>query len=150
MNNNKNKYPTLKIITTYAVMGGLIGILPLLLFTILKLFNHFRADNNQVFVVSLIIWVVGFCSALLTGIILSYFRIKIIKLSDYFKPFLIGFIATFLCFIIPATIHTLVNIADIGNKLNKETLTVIFIYLIVSFIGGISSTILAKFILPKY
>lgn len=147
MNNNKNKYPTLKIITTYAVMGGLIGILPLLLFTILKLFNHFRADNNQVFVVSLIIWVVGFCSALLTGIILSYFRIKIIKLSDYFKPFLIGFGVTFICFIIIAIIKF---IHKFNNDINSLLMSYIFMYLLLSLIYGMVSAVLANFILPKY
>ncbi|WP_257791627.1 hypothetical protein [Moraxella bovoculi] len=31
-NNNKNKYPTLKVITLYPLLGGIVGGMPLLIF----------------------------------------------------------------------------------------------------------------------
>lgn len=32
MNNKKNKYPTLKVITLYPLLGGIVGGMPLLIF----------------------------------------------------------------------------------------------------------------------
>lgn len=147
-NNNESKYPTLKVITLYPLLGGLVGGMPLLIFAVLVfLFYDFVGKNQILPFFIVIVWATGFVPALLTGIVLAYFKIKILKSDDYFKTFWIGFGVTFVCWLI-------INIKSTFYKLNESLvsgiLSVIFSHLAFALIGGISSAILAKFILPKY
>lgn len=147
MNKNKeNKYPTLKVITLYPLLGGLVGGLPLLIFALLAFLFYDFVGKNQVLPFVSLVWATGFIPALLTGIVLAYFKIKIVKSDDYFKTFWIGFGIACIYWLI-------INIDSTFYKLNENLfsgiVSVIFSHLVFALIGGISSTLLAKFILPK-
>lgn len=46
--NNKNKYPTLKVITLYPLLGGLVGGMPLLIFAVPAFFFYDFVGKNQI------------------------------------------------------------------------------------------------------
>lgn len=76
------KYPTKQvIIISYSLLGGMIGsflILPF--FVMANLPAFFRG-----FILFMVIgWVIGFTPALLTGIVLAYLKIRILRKMDYF------------------------------------------------------------------
>ncbi|WP_066805314.1 hypothetical protein [Moraxella oblonga] len=120
--------------------------MPLLIFAVLAFFFYGFVGKNQILPFIVVVWATGFVPALLTGIVLAYFKIKTLTSDDYFKTFWIGFEVTFVCWLI-------INIKSTFYKLNEclvsGILLVIFSHLVFALIGGISSAILAKFILPK-
>lgn len=144
--NSDNSYPAKKIIATYVFVGGLLGFLPVLLFIILKQSNYFRVSHSKVSMLVLSIWTVGFCSALFMGMILAYFKVRIFKLSDYFRLFLMAFGVVFVCCIITIVIKT---IGQFHDRVGLLLISDVLMCLVLSLIGGILSTILAIFTLPK-
>lgn len=150
MNKNKeNKYPTLKVITTYTLLGGIVGGMPLLIFAVLAFFFYDFVGKNQILPFIFVVWAIGFVPALLTGIILAYFKIKILQSDDYFKTFWIGFGVTFIYWLIINIESTFYTFYKLNENLFSGIVSVIFSHLVFALIGGISSTILAKFLLPK-
>lgn len=83
---------------------------------------------------------IGFIPALLTATILVYLKIIINDNQDYFKVSRIGFLATFLCFFPLIFMHDFFMIAIFKG---------IFSVFLLALAGGVSSLILATFILPK-
>lgn len=86
MNNKKNKYPTLKVITLYPLLDGLVGGSPLIIIGLLMLIDDPKTIESTL-IILFFICVIGFIPALLTGILLAYFKVKILKAMDYFKAF---------------------------------------------------------------
>ncbi|MDO4895033.1 hypothetical protein [Moraxella sp.] len=136
-NNNESKYPTLKVIMLYPLLGGLVGgvvVLPFLL----------PAGLDWIAFFLIIAWLVGLTPALLAGIMLAYFKIRILNPEHYLKAFFIGCLATLL----PSLLTSL--IALIGESSVNHLIRFVGGSILFSIIGGVSSAILAKFILPKY
>lgn len=86
MNNKKNKYPTLRVITLYPLLGGLVGGSPLIIIGLLMLIDDPKTIEGTLIILFFICGI-GFIPALLTGILLAYFKVKILKVMDYFKAF---------------------------------------------------------------
>lgn len=142
---NNQKYPTVKVILGYALLGGIVGGFPLLPFIILSILEDL--SNIRVLFGLVFPFVVGFIPALITGIVLAYFKIAIKNKIDYFKPFWIGFGVTYLCF---ASIPIVwMFFGDINNEALLYLIWNLAGYLLLALIGGVSSVILAKFLLPK-
>ncbi|UYZ68528.1 hypothetical protein LP122_12440 [Moraxella bovis] len=137
------KYPTKQVIISYSLLGGMIGsflILPF--FVMANLPAFFRG-----FILFMVIgWVIGFTPALLTGIVLAYLKIRILRKMDYFKTFWVGFGVTFLCFF---ALNIMSFFRDFDDEIILSFLLFLLSCVVMSLIGGISSTLLAKFILPK-
>lgn len=137
MNKNKeNKYPTLKVITTYTLLGGFVGSLVLVPIAIIFYNYPYEYGLMIIFVGSLF----GSIPALFTAIVINTLRIFIKNNSDYCKVFIIGFICTFL--------SALIFMVAIINDFSVNLMDIIAIILM-GLAGGISSTLLAKFLLPK-
>lgn len=71
--NNKNKYPTLKVITLYPLLGGLVGGMPLLIFAVLAFFFYDfvgKKSNLAFYCYSLGDWL---CSCIIDRYCLSLF-----------------------------------------------------------------------------
>ena len=135
--NNKNKYPTLKVITIYTLCGGVLAgllILPILLLIFMTNMN----DLTYLTIYFYDWFLYGLFPAFIVGFLLSYFKITITKTTDYAKTFLMGFAVVFLC-----VLMFIITQGDFGN------LFILVMMVLLSLIGGVSSTILAKFILPK-
>lgn len=149
MNKNKeNKYPTLKIMTFYPLLGGFVsGFLACLIFR--DNIPYFNPISLEFLVPAFgLSFIIGFIPFLLTGIVLSWFKIRVLKILDYIKAFVVGFCCIFLFVIFMMIIMYGLEKAVSGMFANDGF--EIFWSIIISTIGGISSTILAKFILPKY
>lgn len=135
--NNKNTYPTLKVVTIYTLCGGVLSrllILPILLLIFMTGMN----DLTYLTIYFYDWFLYGLFPAFIVGFLLSYFKITITKTVDYIKVFLMGFAVVFLCVLMFIIIQG-----------GFDNLFIIIMMILLSLIGGISSTILAKFILPK-
>lgn len=127
----------LKVMTLYPLLGGFIG--GLLLLPIVMIFYQYPAEHGLFFIY--ISSLLGIVPALLSAIVIDTLRITIKNHRDYHKVFIIGFICTFLS----ALIFMGAIIGGFFVNL-KEIIGIVLMGLS----GGISSVILAKFILPKY
>lgn len=149
--NNENKYPTLKVITLYPLLGGAVGIL-LPAISLLLYSTIIQGDEMDGTLLSFAFFLMlgaayGFIPALLAGCILAYFKVRILNLEHYVKVFLIGWLATF----VPGLSMILIGL--IREPLTEQSalslMSGVVVFMLLAVIGGISSTILAKFILPK-
>lgn len=152
MNENKeNTYPTLKVIMLYPLLGGVVGILlpaiPLLLYSTI-----IQGDEMGGTLLSFAFFLMlgaayGFIPALLAGCILVYFKVRILNPEHYVKVFLIGWLSTFL----PGLLMILIGL--IREPLTEQSvpslMSGVVVFMLLAVIGGVSSVILAKFILPK-
>ncbi|UXZ04091.1 hypothetical protein [Moraxella nasicaprae] len=93
----------------------------------------------------------GLIPSALAGILLAYYKIRVLHKANYLQAFFIGWLATFL----PTMI--LVILANIDVLFEWQMLDILFglvvsmvAVAIFSLLGGLTSTLLAKFILPKY
>lgn len=141
-----DNYPTGKILTCYALFGGLMGgalfcIGTGLFLGIEQLTNHtFRTDLTAFkdvgigfTVIMLASWLLGLIPAFFTGFILA----KTFTKQQIIKPFFIGAILSFLFFFL------------IFGLLASDVLRGLTSGLIFALIGGLSSVIVGKFVLPK-
>lgn len=150
--NNESKYPTLKVITLYPLLGGVVGILlpaiPLLFYSTI-----IQGDEMGGTLLSFAFFLMlgaayGFIPALLAGFILAYFKVRILNPEHYVKVFLIGWLSTFL----PGLLMILIGL--IREPLTEQSVLSLMsggvvVFMLLAVIGGVSSVILAKFILPK-
>lgn len=135
---NKNNYPSKKVLTIYPLLGGVVGGMPFL--TMGLLFALVNGSIRLFAKMLLTAIAIGFIPALLTAIILVYLKIIIKGNQDYFKVFRIGFLVTFLCFF---------SFIFIYDNFEESIFKGIFVVFLFAVAGGVSSLILATFILPK-
>lgn len=134
-NNNKNNYPTLKAITLYPLLGGVIYsaiVLSIMYPMILSEGVKFSLEYFYFYLMAFSF--IGFILNLIISFIFIILKIKTIN-KNYAKIFGIGFVVYFLSsfrFFYPNMIPNIVFV------------------LVCGLLGGLLSTILAKFILPKY
>ncbi|UNU74181.1 hypothetical protein LU293_04625 [Moraxella nasovis] len=141
------KYPTIKVILGYALLGGLLGSLPFVWLLLFWLF--FLGDDwNVLFAVVEAAVMFGTAPAFLTGLTLSLTKTRIKKDSDYWRIFTIGFVMTFLCFLITGIFDLLMDGMDVYYVIKRSVFGFLF-FGIFGLIGGIASVALAKFLLPK-
>lgn len=149
-NDNENKYPTLKVILSYTLMGSLGGtlpIIPVLIYAIVA------GDDVEMilFLYAVILMVgtaIGFIPALITGCMLSYFKVRILKVKDYLKVFFFGLLTTFSFLLIILATDFMADVNALVESID-DFFSSIFLSFWIAIIGGILSTILAKFLLPK-
>lgn len=154
-------YPTKKVILTYSLLGGLVGglIYSLAVGSVLLveqvLHQSFKTDTTAFMDVLfgfagilMVSFIVGFIPALLTGISIAIKKIRLIKKLAYLRLALIGFLAT-----VPISTVLILLIAMWSNGLSRLTPSLIteniLTILVVSSIGGLSSVIVGKLVLPK-
>lgn len=154
-------YPTKKVILTYSLLGGLVGglIYSLAVGSVLLveqvLHQSFKTDTTAFMDVLfgfagilMVSFIVGFIPALLTGISIAIKKIRLIKKLAYLRLALIGFLAT-----VPISTVLILLIAMWSNGLSRLTPSLIteniLTILVVSSIGGLSSIIIGRFVLPK-
>ncbi|OPH39766.1 hypothetical protein [Moraxella equi] len=148
--NNKNKYPTLKVILSYALLGSLVGTLPIIPVLIYAIIIGDDVENT-LFIYAVILMVgtvIGFIPALITGCMLSYFKVRILKVKDYLKAFFFGLLTTFSFLLIILATDFMTDVNALVESID-DFFSSIFLSFWIAIIGGLSSTILAKFILPK-
>lgn len=148
----KNDYPTLKVITLYPLLGGIIGGLPITLTVVIGILIEQDWDPifEMLWASVAITFLAGLIPSALAGILLSYYKIRVLHKTNYLKAFFIGWLATFL----PTMI--LVILANIDVLFEWQMLDILFglvvsmvVVAIFALLGGLTSTLLAKFILPK-
>ncbi|MDO4449564.1 MAG: hypothetical protein Q4B79_01210 [Moraxella sp.] len=146
-NKNMTKYPTPKIIIAYALFTGLLS--GLLSLPFVSLFMTSRNDWGYLAIYFYWWFLVSLVPALLSGIVIGYFKIIIKRPFDYLKPFGVAFLVFFILGLVFIGVLALM---EIDSRLLKFESAIYFIMLIfcIALISGVSSTILAKFILPKY
>lgn len=149
----KNDYPTLKVITLYPLLGGIIGGLPITLTVVIGILIEQDWDPifEMLWASIVVTFLAGLIPSALAGILLAYYKIRVLHKANYLKAFFIGWLATFL----PAMI--LVILANIDVLFEWQMLDILFglvvsmvVVAIFALLGGLTSTLLAKFILPKY
>lgn len=153
MNNNKeNKYPTLKVIMLYPLLGGIVGGLPvtLMVFIGMLIDQDWSSILEILWVIVAITFLVGFIPLALTGILLACYKVRILDTANYLKAFFIGWLSTFL------PTMTLVILANIDALFDWQIMDIMLVLVmsmvavsIFALLGGLTSVILAKFILPK-
>lgn len=87
------KYPTLKIIIAYALFTGLLS--GLLTLPFVSLFMTSRNDWGYLAIYFYWWFLVSLVPALISSIVIGYFKIIIKKPFDYLKPFGVAFLAFF-------------------------------------------------------
>lgn len=145
-------YPTKRVLLSYALLGGLVGGLLFCIGTGFYLgFEQlteqtFRTDLRALkdlivgfLMIMVACWLVGLVPAFLTGLVLSETRTH----WQIVKPFMIGAIITF-------TLVFLVYTFGFSNPLNQDMILGNLTFsALLAVIGGLSSVIVGKFILPK-
>lgn len=136
------QYSKLKIILKYTFFGTIIANFPVAL-CLAWIFYEVYKGNNSVGLVWLAMFLIFLSFVLLIimaiiTIFVSYTNINSVGLKYYFKHFSIGFFIAFLFML------------WFGFSVLAKTEMIFLISLSISIWVGISSTILAKFILPKY
>ena len=154
-------YPTTKIITYYALLGGMVGglvfavVLGIMLLIEQIQTQAFRTDLSAIsdFVtgfggILIASFIVGFLPALLTGIIISLKRICLITLRNYLQIAVIGFLVS-----LPILGIIVGIMGNWSNGLSGFHFNLILdnVLTILGFscIGAVSSVIVGKFVLPK-
>lgn len=135
-NNNKNNYPTLKAITLYPLLGGVIYsaiVLSIMYPMILSEGVKFSLEYFYFYLMAFSF--IGFILNLIIGFIFIIFKIKIIN-KNYVKIFGMGFVVYFLASFL--FFHSNMDIAQ----------GIVFV-VGCGVLGGSISALLAKFILPK-
>lgn len=141
-----NKYPTLRVIILYAILGGFFGGLMVSSIYIVMIFFMFTHQDNMLLGVfsGLFFWLIagmmgivfGFLPALITGIVVAYYQFYKGSQGIYLRLFGIGFVATCLEYAIYSMI----------SGIDEDTIKLSFG---LSVLGGLSSIITGHFILPK-
>lgn len=143
--NNKNPYPTLKVITLYPLLGGIISgamALPILLY----LFMTSTNDLNYIWLYFGYSFVVGLLPFLFVAGILVFFKWSMNTYRDYIAVFLMACLVIFAMALIVQAVWLVTANFSVKNNLNG----IASISGVLALAGALSSVILAKFILPKY
>ena len=146
-------YPTGKVLTCYALfgggIGGLIHLIGVMLFPMKETISWQQGGLNNFFLAMLAAiafgTLFGFIPSILTSIIIVLRKIVLSSVWQYFRLFVIGCFVTFFIFVI--AFH------DINRLFTSNTLvTWLGIQLFngrLAIVGGLSSVIVGKLVLPK-
>ena len=150
------KYPTGKVLTCYALfgggIGGLIHLLGVMLFPINETISrhswqHVGLNNFFLAMLGAIAFgtLFGFIPSIVTSIIIVLRKIVLSSVWQYFRLFVIGCFVTFFIFVI--AFH------DINRLVTSNTLVTWLGILVfngrLAIVGGLSSVIVGKLVLPK-
>ena len=147
------KYPTGKVLTCYALfgggIGGLIHLIGVMLFPMKETISWQQGGLNNFFLAMLAAiafgTLFGFIPSILTSIIIVLRKIVLSSVWQYFRLFVIGCFVTFFIFVI--AFH------DINRLFTSNTLVTWLGILVfngrLAIVGGLSSVIVGKLVLPK-
>ena len=147
------KYPTGKVLTYYALfgggIGGLIHLIGVMLFPMKETISWQQGGLNNFFLAMLAAiafgTLFGFIPSILTSIIIVLRKIVLSSVWQYFRLFVIGCFVTFFIFVI--AFH------DINRLFTSNTLVTWLGILVfngrLAIVGGLSSVIVGKLVLPK-
>ncbi len=132
--NNKNKYPILRVMTLYPFLGGIIFcVISVLIMWLILLTNGVKFSLEYFYFYLMTFYFIGFILNLIISFIIVIFKMTNRK---YSKIFGVGFLVCFLASFI--FLHPDMNAGQA------------FLFVLgFGLLGGTSSVILAKFILPK-
>lgn len=144
-----SNYPTKKVVFAYTLIGGAIGgtLIALWLISIIIAFDSDFLELAKDFIIWILMGaVIGFLPALITSVIISLKRIRLLHLRNYLQISLIGYVTTFplLVLIDVLMINWLNELTGYHLKLNDLIWCLEF-----SLVGAISSVIVGKIFLPK-
>lgn len=146
-------YPTGKVLTYYALfgggIGGLIHLIGVMLFPMNETISWQHVGLNNFFLTMLATiafgTLFGFIPSIVTSIIIVLRKIVLSSVWQYFRLFLIGCFVTFFIFVI--AFH------DINRLFTSNTLVTWLGILVfngrLAIVGGLSSVIVGKLVLPK-
>lgn len=146
-------YPTGKVLTCYALfgggIGGLIHLMGVMLFPMKETISWQQGGLNNFFLAMLAAiafgTLFGFIPSILTSIIIVLRKIVLSSVWQYFRLFVIGCFVTFFIFVI--AFH------DINRLFTSNTLVTWLGILVfngrLAIVGGLSSVIVGKLVLPK-
>ena len=146
-------YPTGKVLTCYALfgggIGGLIHLIGVMLFPMKETISWQQGGLNNFFLAMLAAiafgTLFGFIPSILTSIIIVLRKIVLSSVWQYFRLFVIGCFVTFFIFVI--AFH------DINRLFTSNTLVTWLGILVfngrLAIVGGLSSVIVGKLVLPK-
>lgn len=150
-----NNYPTGKVISTYALLGGLVGgVLFLVGGGLYMLFEQGGLDGIDtssrgiggaligIIVILISSWLFGLIPAWATGLFLAKTRTH----WQITKPFCVGAVLSFVITFVLVTVFSLVADEEFELKAILETLKNSLIF---ALLGGLSSIIVGKLVLPK-
>lgn len=166
---DNNLYPTSSVIWTYTLLGGaiggaIIGIGSILFETVFGNSSPMFAMIMGAILFATVGAIIGLVPSVLTGWFVSKHRVVIIGVEDYLKLFVSGFLMTVLCLMLLITalelqsfvqnyLDTIFNpttFTDTASSFNKNgILSFIKGALFLGWIGGMSSIVLGKIIVPK-
>ena len=150
------KYPTGKVLTYYALfgggIGGLIHLIGVMLFPMNETISrhswqHVGLNNFYLAMLGAIAFgtLFGFIPSIVTSIIIVLRKIVLSSVWQYFRLFVIGCFVTFFIFVI--AFH------DIDRLFTSNTLVTWLGILVfngrLAIVGGLSSVIVGKLVLPK-
>ena len=147
------KYPTGKVLTYYALfgggIGGLIHLMGVMLFPMKETISWQYVGLNNFFLARLgaiaFGTLFGFIPSIVTSIIIVLRKIVLSSVWQYFRLFVIGCFVTFFIFVI--AFH------DINRLFTSNTLVTWLGILVfngrLAIVGGLSSVIVGKLVLPK-
>lgn len=146
-------YPTGKVLTCYALfgggIGGLIHLIGVMLFPMKETISWQQGGLNNFFLAMLAAiafgTLFGFIPSILTSIIIVLRKIVLSSVWQYFRLFVIGCFVTFFIFVI--AFH------DINRLFTSNTLVTWLGILVfngrLAIVGGLTSVIVGKLVLPK-
>ncbi len=162
-------YPTSSVIWTYTLLGGAIGGAVIGFGSVL--FEIIFGNSSPMFamIMGTILFatvgaIIGLVPSILTGWFVSRHRIVIVGVEDYLKLFITGFVMTVLCLMLLITalelqsfIQTYLNTtfnhsnyADTPSGFNSDDILAFLKgALFLGSVGGLSSVVLGKIIVPK-
>lgn len=150
------QYPTKKVLLGYTLFGGMIGgllhLLSLNWFPMgddLQIFRHVGlslADFGKAIIAAMLFGTFfGIVPACMTACTLGVRKSVLVKISDYLTVFAIGFISTFLFFVL--FFHDLYALFTLDDY--RFLFGVINFNARFAWIGGLSSVVIASCVLPK-
>ena len=137
-------YPSKDIFWGYTVFGGLIG--GALIGFAFGVWNGFLLMLLSILIGSMIGFAVGFIPALLTGFLISKYEIRAEKLVNLIKIFAIGFFMTSFYMLL---LMLMSQDSSSSNTILKTFSSCRNTILWIGLIGGISSVITAKLMIPR-
>lgn len=162
-------YPTSSVIWAHTLLGGAVGGAVIGFGGVL--FEIIFGNSSPMFaiIISTLLFatvgaIIGLVPSILTGWFVSRHRVVIVGANDYLKLFITGFVMTVLCLVLLITalelqsfMHTYLNTTfnhidytDTSSDFSNDDILVFSkAALFLGSIGGISSVILGKIIVPK-
>lgn len=139
-----NYYPSKDIFWGYTIFGGVIG--GALIGFAFGVWNGFLFMLLSILICSMIGFAVGFIPALLTGFFISKYELRSERLFDLIKIFAIGSLMT--------SLYMLLIVLVLRDGSGSNTILKLFNFwrntiIWIGLVGGVSSVIMAKLVIPR-